>query len=676
MLHKNLPNSVKDVDAARGVVCGYASSFNVVDDGNDMVLPGAFTKTIAHQGPGSRQPRIKFLYQHDTTQILGVPQLLKEDGFGLYFEAKIAPTTLGRDVLTLYQEGCITEHSIGYETVEAEWDRSHAVRLLKELRLFEFSSVTFGMNPETPTVAVKSLTDPDRLSAIATKAAKLDALLHDGALLSDALCESLERELKALHAALAPTPAAASQPYTIGSVLSSMNDLTSRLQSKAASDDDKAAQEARAKKYGIGIKDGGNVTKPGQWKDLDDSDFGDPVNYKLPMPDKAHADNAASRFGQAATRDQYTKAEQVIIDKRIAAAQKKFGEDDSTAKGATMNRRMVKGSGGDLAVSENGTHAAYTGTHAHSHKAMGSQGDDTMHEHEHSHDGNASHGHEHKEKATGRQPVRKARDFSSHFQALADSDQLQDDWGDTFIAIVHCFSDLMYQAVAQTNGWAPEGEDKVDIAQAASDNLDAFKDAVMDLVNRSVAADFAPYMDYDGDQFLDPDGVNADEDDDDGWKSRQSGQSRKQPQQLPDYATLVRQSRKAGRELSNANRDTLTSVADGIAEHVKGIMEHHGTLTALLTKTDPDRVRQDEDDTQGDSDTQNGGRDINQGYGKSRAAGSAASWPYLTPTPRRTAVAERPSQAGTTHRNQGEPDMSALGADLDALKSRLMAGKQ
>ena len=120
MLHKNLANSVKDVDTARGVVCGYASSFNVVDDGNDMVLPGAFTKTIAEQGPGSRQPRIKWLYQHDSTQILGIPHVLKEDGFGLYFEAKIANTTLGRDVLALYEAGIITEHSIGYETVEAE----------------------------------------------------------------------------------------------------------------------------------------------------------------------------------------------------------------------------------------------------------------------------------------------------------------------------------------------------------------------------------------------------------------------------------------------------------------------------------------------------------------------------------------------------------------------------
>src|SRR5262249_43031287 len=115
MLHKSIAVNVKDLDTVQGIICGYASSFNVEDDGGDIVLPGAFTKTISEWGPTSRQPRIKFLYQHDSTQLLGVPQVLTEDSYGLYFEAKIADTALGRDVLALYQAGVITEHSIGYE---------------------------------------------------------------------------------------------------------------------------------------------------------------------------------------------------------------------------------------------------------------------------------------------------------------------------------------------------------------------------------------------------------------------------------------------------------------------------------------------------------------------------------------------------------------------------------
>jgi hypothetical protein len=89
----------------------------------------------------------------------------------------------------------------------------------------------------------------------------------------------------------------------------------------------KAAQLARAKKYHIAVKDGGNITKPTEWKDVPDSAWGDPVNYRYPMPDKAHADNAAARWGDASNRSQYSSAEQKIIADRIRARQKHFGTD-------------------------------------------------------------------------------------------------------------------------------------------------------------------------------------------------------------------------------------------------------------------------------------------------------------------------------------------------------------
>lgn len=96
----------------------------------------------------------------------------------------------------------------------------------------------------------------------------------------------------------------------------------------------KAAQQARSKKYHIAIKDGGSVTKPGEWKGLPDSAWGDPVNYSYPMPDKSHADNAASRWGDTSNRAVYSDAEQVIIGKRIAARQAHFGEKKESQESA------------------------------------------------------------------------------------------------------------------------------------------------------------------------------------------------------------------------------------------------------------------------------------------------------------------------------------------------------
>lgn len=110
-----------------------------------------------------------------------------------------------------------------------------------------------------------------------------------------------------------------------------MTKLTEAVDSAA-----KAAQQARSKKYHIAIKDGGSVTKPGEWKDLPDSAWGDPVNYSYPMADKSHADNAASRWGDASNRAVYSDAEQAIIGKRIAARQAHFGEKGKAQESAVI----------------------------------------------------------------------------------------------------------------------------------------------------------------------------------------------------------------------------------------------------------------------------------------------------------------------------------------------------
>ena len=38
---------IKDADVKLGIVTGYLASFNNLDSDNDIILPGAFTKTIA-----------------------------------------------------------------------------------------------------------------------------------------------------------------------------------------------------------------------------------------------------------------------------------------------------------------------------------------------------------------------------------------------------------------------------------------------------------------------------------------------------------------------------------------------------------------------------------------------------------------------------------------------------
>ena len=117
---KNYDASIKDLDVETGVVTGYFSQFNSIDLDGDVIMPGAFTKTIAERGPDSSKPEIAYLWQHDTYRPLGKLMVLREDSFGLYFEAKMSDTSYGKDALKLYRDGVITQHSIGYQVIKSQ----------------------------------------------------------------------------------------------------------------------------------------------------------------------------------------------------------------------------------------------------------------------------------------------------------------------------------------------------------------------------------------------------------------------------------------------------------------------------------------------------------------------------------------------------------------------------
>ena len=158
-LTKNvLEGAIKDVDPESGIITGYFSVFGNVDSDGDIVLPGAFRKTIKENGPDSPKSRILHLYMHDPSKILAKPHVLKEDKKGLYFESKISETSLGKDVLQLYRDKVLTEHSIGYQIVKREVDESGKERIQKlvELKLWEGSTVGWGANMEATVETVKA----------------------------------------------------------------------------------------------------------------------------------------------------------------------------------------------------------------------------------------------------------------------------------------------------------------------------------------------------------------------------------------------------------------------------------------------------------------------------------------------------------------------------------------
>lgn len=122
-------------------VTGYASLFNVPDNGRDIMLKGAFMSSIRKRGAAT----IRFLWQHDRNNPIGVISVLREDGKGLYFEGEIDDRTLyGPTAVAMVEKKGIAV-SIGYKTEKYEIDDDERIRRLKEVDLREVSLVSLPM---------------------------------------------------------------------------------------------------------------------------------------------------------------------------------------------------------------------------------------------------------------------------------------------------------------------------------------------------------------------------------------------------------------------------------------------------------------------------------------------------------------------------------------------------
>ena len=142
-------------DNAEGVVEGYGSVFNLMDQGADIMLPGAFKASLTDWK--RKKSLIPMLWQHDPSMPIGVWPDVVEDDRGLKCAGElilaVPQATIAR---TLLQKKAIKGLSIGYRTIDYEIDRTTGVRRLKKVELWEISLVTFPMLPEAQVTSVKN----------------------------------------------------------------------------------------------------------------------------------------------------------------------------------------------------------------------------------------------------------------------------------------------------------------------------------------------------------------------------------------------------------------------------------------------------------------------------------------------------------------------------------------
>ena len=152
--YKSFDMNVKDIDAKQGIVSGYFSAFGMVDSDGDIMMPGAFKRSIQDWGPEAKG-RVKHLLNHDPSQPLGKIMELKEDGYGLFYRSQIGTHKLGQDFVKMVESGLIAEHSIGFRTLREQ--KAAEANEIHEVMLYEGSSLTaWGANEYTPILGIKS----------------------------------------------------------------------------------------------------------------------------------------------------------------------------------------------------------------------------------------------------------------------------------------------------------------------------------------------------------------------------------------------------------------------------------------------------------------------------------------------------------------------------------------
>lgn len=152
MERKSVDFEIKKDDIAGRVFSGYASTFDV-DLGGDIIVPGAFKKTIE-----GRQDKIKILWQH--TDPIGKSMRLYEDSIGLFVEGKVSKTRLGDEAIELMRDKVVNQMSIGFSIPAGKSEMNEdGIRIIREVKLFEFSPVTFPMNENAIITSVKNMHD-------------------------------------------------------------------------------------------------------------------------------------------------------------------------------------------------------------------------------------------------------------------------------------------------------------------------------------------------------------------------------------------------------------------------------------------------------------------------------------------------------------------------------------
>jgi len=149
-----------------GVFEGYGAVFGNEDSQGDIIVKGAFAKTLEGWREKGKYPAI--CWQHNMDNPLGPYEEMREDEHGLFVRGRLLKddVQLAREAYALLKHNAINGLSIGYSTVASTYDKATDIRLLSEVKLWEVSIVTVPANDRAVIESVKSIntvTDLERV---------------------------------------------------------------------------------------------------------------------------------------------------------------------------------------------------------------------------------------------------------------------------------------------------------------------------------------------------------------------------------------------------------------------------------------------------------------------------------------------------------------------------------
>ncbi|WP_151742891.1 MULTISPECIES: HK97 family phage prohead protease [unclassified Acinetobacter] len=148
-----------------GFFSGYGAVFGNIDWYNDVILPGAFTASLAKWRAKNKMPPV--LWNHNDSEPIGIYTNIYEDDKGLFVEGQLLINDVPRAKSThaLLKAGAIDGLSIGYSTKKAN-QQGNGVRELIEVDIGEISIVTQPANDRSLITSVKSKLDEGELPTL------------------------------------------------------------------------------------------------------------------------------------------------------------------------------------------------------------------------------------------------------------------------------------------------------------------------------------------------------------------------------------------------------------------------------------------------------------------------------------------------------------------------------